>query len=207
MIARGLRLAIDEGIRGIKEIAYDGTLEFMTHYLSFDDERVVSRIIDHGRGAESAAASIFQRLRDRRLLKELAVIPLVDSEFADRHALDRLQRSDSEDIGKLEAAIADELGYSAWEVAVIIKSVKNPVYEDPIELDKEQVFVLMRDGGVKRMGDLPHLMNAAFPTDQRLHVMGPRGSLDEMGHRRKYRCKQGLALRVKEFVKEFAQGE
>ena len=88
MIARGLRLAIDEGIRGIKEIfSYDGTLEFMTHYLSFDDERVVSRIIDHGRGAESAAASIFQRLRDRRLLKELAVIPLVDSEFADRHAL------------------------------------------------------------------------------------------------------------------------
>lgn len=206
MIGRGLRLAIEEGISGIKEIfTYDGKPEFIQYYLQFDDERLMSRILDHNNKTKSPAASIFHRLRDRKLFKELALIPLVSNNFSNDHHLDRLQNITGDELRQLETVIAREIKCEPWEVIVIRKSVKNPLYEDPVVLDPEQIFVLMRDGGVKRIGELTHLMKAEIPADQRLHIIGPREQLGEIGAKRKYRNKENLRDKVKSIVGEFIE--
>lgn len=69
MIGRAISLGINvDHIRWLKDLySFDGSSDFISEYLTWNDERLVSRIL--GENTETYAFSLFNRLAERKLLK------------------------------------------------------------------------------------------------------------------------------------------
>jgi HD superfamily phosphohydrolase len=69
MIGRAIGLGIDvDRIGWLKQLySYDGSADYIREYMEWNDERLTTKILEES--PETYACSIFQRLRDRRLLK------------------------------------------------------------------------------------------------------------------------------------------
>jgi HD superfamily phosphohydrolase len=170
MIVRGLELAIetDNLIRRI--YAYDGSKEHLDGYLTTDDAKISAAVLE---SSDSRARSIFERLRDRHLYKELALLRIDESEFPDALARDALLTLRAEDCRRLETELAKHLGHAEWEVIVQRRSVKNPAYWAPGGLDPEAITVISRDNVPKRLSQYDELVVAKLPAAERLQVIAP----------------------------------
>lgn len=69
MIGRAISLGIDhDGIQWLKDLySYDGSADFIREYLTWNDERLTVKILEEK--PDTYARSIFQRLKERKLLK------------------------------------------------------------------------------------------------------------------------------------------
>ena len=72
MIVRGLRLAVETDEQMREAYTY-GSRKQLERYLALDDDRLDATILD---GPDARAASIYARLRNRRLYKQVSVIYL-----------------------------------------------------------------------------------------------------------------------------------
>lgn len=174
LIVRGLRFAIEEDAELRAGYTYDGSQEQLRRYLDLDDAAVWVRALNHG---GERARSLFQRLRDRRLLKQLFIIPITDSEIPDaitREALGTLREDEQREI---EASIAALLKCEPWEVMVHKSSWKNPLFQPLGVIDPEAIHVIPRAGGSRTLGQYKELVLAQLPAHERFHVFGPTESL------------------------------
>ena len=142
MIVRGLELAIEDGVSEVERLyKYDGSEKFLQRYLLYDDVRLMGLMLDARRSRGSRGRDSFERLRQRRLLKQLALISLAEGrDVRDDITRDRLLDLDADASKALEENIAAELGCEPWQVIVHKKSIKNPVYEAPEALDPERIL-------------------------------------------------------------------
>jgi hypothetical protein len=122
MIVRGLRLAIEDGLTEIERLySYDGTSDFIDRYLASNDEKIVATLIN---SSLERPKSLFKRLLDRRLYKELMMLPLDDHSVIDPIIRYRLMELSSESVSKLEIAIAEHIDCQPWEVILQRKNIK-----------------------------------------------------------------------------------
>ena len=99
MIVRGLKLAIEDGLNEIKELySYNPSPDFCQNYIKYDDERIFDIVL--GSSCERPR-EIFDRLRSRRLFKQIYLLPLTE-----RYVPDPITRSRLLDL-KLEEAKGD----------------------------------------------------------------------------------------------------
>lgn len=125
MIVRGIRLGIEvDGIDFLRRLyTYEGSPEFLHNYLSWDDERLVKEILDDGT-KRGYAKSIFERLSERRLFKEILNVRLKELDALARKAL--LEAADAnkemEVMKEIEKAVADTARFD--EHLVIAKVVR-----------------------------------------------------------------------------------
>jgi uncharacterized protein len=170
MIVRGLELAIetDEAVR--EAYAYDGSDEHLARYLATDDAEIVHSVMQ---SEATRAKSIFQRLRDRRLLKEVALITLDERGVRSATLRDRLSRLTDEQMRQIEQEIAERLGWQPWEVIVHKHSVKNPAYRQPGVFDPEEIYVQTRAGDTRKLSDFGELVQARLSATERVRVIGP----------------------------------
>ena len=127
MIVRGLTLAIQDKHSKIKELfSYDGSEEFIQLYLQSDDGELMSVM----RNEEYPRPfKIFERLRQRRLYKEVAAIRLDDIDVRNSITRDRFLRLNLSDLAKLEQRVAEIMNCEPWEVIAHRKSMKHPAYQ------------------------------------------------------------------------------
>lgn len=169
MIVRGLELAIKASPELRSLYAYDGSPEHLQRYVEADDATVAATVRDSG---DPVARDIFDRLRNRRLFKELAVVRLDGSEITDHVLENRVRTLSAESCRALEAEVARLIECDPAEVIVYRKSVKNPVYYSPGTLDPEAILVKTRKGELKSPLSFPDLTVGKLPAAERLHVVG-----------------------------------
>lgn len=126
MIARALRAGIeDDNIPQLKELfAYDGTPEFCTRYLEWDDESLI-REYTSDRFKGTTIHEMLGRLKCRELHKQVfhrLISKLPDP--AHRNALMDMKSSD-ERLRTLEKAVVAALDKKPHEVIVTVYDVKN----------------------------------------------------------------------------------
>ena len=103
MIVRGLELAVEDGCEEVRKLfSYDGSTEFLEHYLRYDDGTLISLLTN---GDYPRPRSLFQRLRQRRLFKEVALIPLDELRVRDSITRGQLLNLDAAAMGSLSRAL------------------------------------------------------------------------------------------------------
>ncbi len=171
MIVRGLKLAIEDGCDEVRNLySYDGSPEFLDHYLQFNDVALTTLLSE---GSYDRAKSVFQRLQQRKLYKEVALIPLDALSVSDSILLGHLLNIGESAIESLQEGVAAILKCNSWEVIIYKKSIKHPAYHQRGRLEPEAIHVRSRDGNTRMMSDFPGLISAQMPTTEQLHIIGP----------------------------------
>ena len=171
MIVRALGLAIDGGNDEVARLfRYDGTEEFVQKYLRFDDRALTEAVLE---GSEDRSKSVFRRLGERRLFKEIGLRTIDEKNEQDSFRLRRLKSltQDMEAVKRLESRLAQCLGCNDWEVIVFPKPIKNPLYSIPVD-DPDSVQVKTRRG-FRSFNSFDDLLLAKFPSTERIHIIGP----------------------------------
>lgn len=171
MIVRGLVLAIEGGNDEVARLfRYDGTEEFVDRYLRYDDWALSKAVVE---GGESCSRSIFRRLGDRRLFKEISLRPLDENNEQDSFRLMRLKglTQDKQAVERLESRLANHLGCDDWEVILFLKPLKNPLYSIPVD-DPDSVQV-KTEQGLRSFNSFDDLLLAKFPSTERIHIIAP----------------------------------
>ena len=171
MIVRGLELAIEGGHEEIKKLfSYDGSREFLEFYLQFDDGLLTSMVLG---GPDARSRSVFKRLRERELYKEVAEIRLDELGVDDSITRGHLLNLDQDGMAELERRGAELVGCQPWEVIAHRKSIKHPAYQESGGLEPDAIHVLPRNGTPKAMSAFPDLISPRLPMTERLHVIAP----------------------------------
>ena len=171
MIVRGLELAIEDDCDEVRNLySYDGSPEFLEYYLQFNDVALTTLL---SKGSYERAKSIFQRLQQRELYKEVAIIPLDELRVPDSITRYRLLNIDASTVESLQETIVAILKCNSWEVIIHKKSIKHPAYHQRGGLEPEAIYVQSRDGILRMMSEFPDLISAQMPKTERLHVIGP----------------------------------
>jgi len=175
MIVRGLTLAIEAGNAQLHKLyCYDGSTPFVKNYIKYHDENIVGIVCDQ---ADSAPAKeIFERLRDRKLFKQVCSFPITEASRHDKSKLVVLEFG-SELQKTLEAAASKPLKLDPAKVIVYRRKVKNPtVIPEADRFNTEQISVLDQEGKLKELTDFRDL---AFSFDreheapEEIHVYAP----------------------------------
>ncbi len=170
MIVRGLSLAGEDDPEIKKLYEFSDSAEYVEQYMTFDDQTLIDAIL---RCNSDKAKEIFSRLRQRRLYKELLVLPLTDRVIPDAVVLARLMNLTDEHRRDLEAEVAESLGCQPWQVIVHSKNIRNPAYPTQQGLDPEEPLVIDREGNAKRVSDFDEAVIAKFPSLERVHIIAP----------------------------------
>jgi hypothetical protein len=158
MIVRGLILAIERRNTELHDLyCYDGSEQFVENYTKYHDENIVDLVCTQTNS--STAKEIFERLRHRRLFKQVCCFQLGEVENAiDRGKLLNLDVGD-EVQQTLENAAARELKLDPSKVIVYRRKVKNPTYIPEVyRLDPEETYVLDKNGVPKQLTEFQDLV-------------------------------------------------
>ena len=123
MIERAISLGIEkDGISWLRDLyAYDGSEEYLKNYVSWTDDRLITKILEEP--AETRVNSIFRRLMDRRLLK--CILNVNKNDFSDPAARMMVFAESDEFHKPLEAMIANHFKIDEDDL-VICKLVTFP---------------------------------------------------------------------------------
>ena len=171
MIVRGLELAIEDGNRKVERLfSYDGSEKFLEYYLQFDDARLMALLKE---GGDPRSSKLFNRLAERRLFKEVALIHLDEGRVQDSIRRGQLLSLDKAGLRELELQVAHELKCEPWEIIALKKSIRHPAYQERASLELEAIHVLYIGGTPRMMSDFPDLVSPKIPSTQRIHVIAP----------------------------------
>ncbi len=110
MVTRGIGLGISQDkIPWLRALySFDGSWEHAKEYLTWDDQRLFSALLDERTG-NGYAKDVFQRLMDRRLLKCIFRGRPVD--FSDPEARKAAFEASEELLGKVETRVAEQFKF------------------------------------------------------------------------------------------------
>ena len=201
MIVRALVLAIDGGNDEVARLfRYDGTEEFVRRYLRYDDRALAEAVLG---GSEDRSKSVFRRLGERRLFKEIGFRTIDEKNEQDSFRLMRLkgltQDKEAVKLKRLESRLAQCLDCNDWEVIVFPKPIKNPLYSIPVD-DPDSVQV-KTGRGFRSFNSFDDLLLAKFPSTERIHVIGPVEESD-WGNSEK---REVLRMKVESVTNDFVE--
>ena len=204
MIVRGLELAIQDGHDDIgKLFAYDGSGEFIASYLQFDDGRLMSTALDD---RYPRSKNVFERLRERKLYKEVAEIRLDDLGVDDSITRGLLLNLDQKGMDELERRGAALVGCEPWEVIAYRKSIKHPAYQESGGLEPDAIHVLPRNSTPKAMSEIPDLISPRLPTAERLHIIAPTQAYTQGTRQERHQATEDMKDSMTRMVFDYVGG-
>lgn len=158
MVVRGIKLAIEEGVEEIKRLySYSKNGEYIDNYLLFDDEKLVSTVLEKG---GEGSKEYFRRLYERKLLKEVYSIKVDSQNFPDDVNLSKILNLDRKQVNEIEPEIAKILNSALNEnidhefVVIDKQSYENPTFKFPqIDIKPDTIMVIERKNGHKKRFD------------------------------------------------------
>jgi len=202
------RAAIEAGSCGCLDRALKEAFVFRARsrkwrqaFLATDDAWLLHRFL--GQPATSAPRKIVERLRARRLPKEVFGCKLrelgVGAEARQRLQREREQQKD------LEQRLADLLGTEPHLTFLDIRSRENPLYRSPdVPLEKE-IKVIRSDGSDEKLGDCPESLcnTVKVESEASLHVYAPMDSVAPQHERQPY---EDVRAKVLDAIREWFGG-
>jgi HD superfamily phosphohydrolase len=143
MIIRGLSLGISEdNLDWLKYLySYDGSQDFVKEYLTWNDERLATRILDKST-PDGYAKQFFERLAERRLFKR--IFSAGPADFKDPQIRGAAFEGKREFLELLEQNIASKYGFEVK--MVVAKLVKEKSVRKHTTSTEGQVIVLHPNG-------------------------------------------------------------
>jgi uncharacterized protein len=199
MIVRGLELAIEANDDLHAAYTYDGSSEHLERYLALDDARVADIVLHC---SDERARELYQRLRDRRLYKQLAMLKLDTNEVSNALTLKAfINLTPTSPLRtKLEAVIAEHLKLEPWQIIVQHQSVSNPVYRVPGTIRADEIYILERYGSPRTLNDYPEVLWATQKATDKLLVIGPRESYDDLSEQERHTRRNELEKEINELI-------
>jgi HD superfamily phosphohydrolase len=161
MLVRAIEIAVEDNVSGINELYhYSDTKEFVQGFLNWDDENLIRAILD---SPSSASKELMDRLRARRLLKEVYSKKVTD--FEDALVIDKISRLSKPDykpkLKEAEKHIAELLtrqtGMQKVEpkfVIVDILNIGHPTFRPPgVEIKIDDIIVVQENKNRKKASD------------------------------------------------------
>ncbi len=181
MIGRAISLGIEvDGVDWLRKLyTYDGSIEFIQEYLTWNDERLTIRILDGSH--ESYVWQMFDRLARRKLLKCIFDVTAKDLPTPESKML--VFADDDKFLGKLEKAIGDRWKYDSNLVIcnnrVIFKSATKT----------ESEISVLHPGKPRQFHEESTLFSAVNEAiqEQRFQVYAPAEYTDERDKKRQSR--------------------
>lgn len=198
MIIRGITLGIQQDqIKWLERLyTYEDSDDFLANYLSWDDARLVSEVLDE-RTPKGYAKSIFDRLLRRDLFKEIFSIKIRDLDPLARRALLEADKKRALVLTtSIEKAVADSIrGMDEHNVIARIVTQKSAAQTEG------SILVLRTDGSVPEFRDESTLFSSidAAIQEQYLALYCPVEWQDEAEKRSK---KQQYAQELKPLINE-----
>lgn len=179
MTVKGLLASVEEGnteVRSLYDYVAVDNAAFLNRYLAYTDNKLVDSLLAMPDG--SLAKEFFQRLAQRRLLKQVMRISTSTAQLGDAVTIQRLLNSIASEQGRIEheKEIARELGVPEGLVVVAYQSMKNPTYRAPGPvLTKEDIVVLTESGERESFNKVSQIFSdrAADPQKGYLCVYAP----------------------------------
>ena len=180
MIARAISLGISvDGIAWLKALYfYDGSPEYVKEYLDWNDERLMSNILDKST-PDGYAKAIFNRLIERRLLKRIFFTGLAI--FEDPKVRKQVSESGTDFLQKLEEEVSQRYGFD--RNLVIAKYIRVRPVGIPGPPSEGQITVLHPQGPrlIQDESILFKLIN------ERLEIYAPVAYADDRDKKRRRR--------------------
>lgn len=203
MLVKGIEFAIEEGVEEIVNI-YDvkDTPEFLSNFISFDDETLVKIILWESKGW---AKDYFERIANRKLFKEVFEIEINDKNFDDDVLLDSFQSLSKTQENAMSEKIGDILDIPPEHVIIDRHSTSNPTYRLYGKIDISNIMV--KDIGTKSRSQFPSVSkifsNASIePQKEMLYIYAPLDKIitQETSQEFKINKKQELLEEIKEVL-------
>ncbi len=203
MLVKGIEFAIEEGIEEIISMYnIKDTPEFLSDFISFDDETLVRIILSKSKGW---AKDYFEKIANRMLFKEVFEIEINDKNFDDDIQLASIQSLSESKTNAMSKKIANYLKIPLEQVIVDRHSTSNPTYRLYGKIDTNNIMV--KDEGTKRRYQFPSVSGifsnpSIEPRKEMLYVYAP---LDiritkENSHEFKIKKKQKILEKIKEVL-------
>ncbi|MBL7117931.1 MAG: HD domain-containing protein [Candidatus Syntrophoarchaeum sp.] len=151
MLIRGIEYAIEE-IEDIRSLYTfqdtDDLDDFLEKYVKYDDAKLIDAILSNGNGT---SFEYFDRIKKRKLLKEVLAVEIDPDNFPDSILLKNIMNM-SEERRAIEDAAATLFSTSKGEIdskLVIVdkQTTDNPTFKSPrVKIDTEIIMVEMLDG-------------------------------------------------------------
>jgi len=183
MIVRGISLGIEsDKIDWLKDLySYDGSEQYIFNYLTWDDERLTTRLLDRDT-PDGYAKGFFKRLAERRLLKR--IFSGRPTDFKDPEIRKRVFEASDTFLKALEEQVANKYSFD-----------KNLVIAQPVSLKSvraqtsEGEIIVLHPDGARPFHEESALFRSIDEAirEQYLEVYAPVEYADEKQKKRKRR--------------------
>ncbi|MDW7776749.1 MAG: HD domain-containing protein [Methanosarcinales archaeon] len=203
MLVKGIEFAIEEGIEEIINIyKIKDTPEFLSDFISFDDETLIRTILSKSKGW---ANDYFERIANRKLFKEVFEIEINDKNFDDDIILESFQSLTKTQSTAMSEKIADILNIPPEHVIIDRHSTLNPTYRLYGKIDISNIMV--KDLGTKSRYQFPSVSkifsnSSIEPQKEMLYIYAPIDKIitQETSQEFKINKKQELLGEIKEVL-------
>lgn len=203
MLVKGIEFAIEEGIEEIINIyEIKDTPEFLSNFISFDDETLVRIILSKSKGL---AKDYFERIANRKLFKEVFEIEITDKNFNDDILLKSFQSLTKTQATDMSEKIANILKIPPEHVIIDRHSTSNPTYRLYGKIDISNIMV--KDLGTKSRYQFPSVSKifsnpSIEPQKEVLYIYAPidENTTYQNSHEFKTNKKQEILDKIKEVL-------
>lgn len=185
MIVRGLSLGIDvDELAWLKDLySYSETDEYLENYLSWDDERLTRTILS-SETRNGYAKTIFERLANRKLFKQIFTVRVEDLA---PHAKSALLEDDPIELNQIQSGLETEVAKIIPEVDERLVIAKIIRLKSPAQTEASVLVVGKDRSSPREFGDASSLfgsINAAIQ-DQRIDIYAPVTWIDDSDKKQK----------------------
>lgn len=204
MTVRGINLALDEGIKEIEKLyRFNGSKEYISHYLRFDDTSLIKIIMEKGK---DGSKEYFRRLLDRKLFKEIFRMKIDPENISDSVHLDKILNLSEKQGFAIEKEIAkmmtsDLKSEIRAELVIVDKqSISNPTFKFPAaQIRADTIMVKTDEGPRKTFQDVSKIFAnpTVSPKEEYLSVYAP---LDGLSREQRENKKEEYKKEIKKII-------
>lgn len=190
MLIRGIKSALKE-VREIKDIfKCEDTDDFLENYIKYDDKKLVDTILSN---SQEIAKVYFEKIKTRKLLKEVFSQEINDTNFPDRVMLDNIANISKGQMKNIAGKVAEvfstrENSIESSLVIVDKQTVFNPTFKSPaVRINIDTIMVETEEGEKKGFDQISTIFRnpAVDPEKDMLYVYLPLDSIERKEDRKR----------------------
>lgn len=208
MLIQGIKCALKE-VKEIKGLyKYEDTNDFLKNYIKYDDKKLVDTILSN---AQEIAKVYFEKIKTRKLLKEVFSVEINDTNFPDKVLLENIGNISKEQMKNIADKVAKvfstrENNVESSLVIVDKQTVSNPTFRSPqVRIDTETIMVETKGGERKAFPQISTIFRnpAVDPEKDILYIYLPLDWIEKRGDRKIFiKKKRNTILKI---IKEVLQ--
>ncbi len=204
MVIRGVEYAVKEDKKEIKDLfTIKEDKKYLEEYTRYTDNLLIEKL---SQGKE-ISSDYFQRLKERRLLKEIFCLELTkESLEADAVSYGKIKHITDAELYELSKSISDYLSkefkvdVKPEYIIIDVQSFSNPTFKTPgIRIDANTIFVLNRQGKREQFTEVSDIFKNPAIEPEKSFLYG-YATVDKKSKPEREELEKKVSSHVKEFL-------